>query len=217
MKKFIVLVLPVFLFLAGCKEIVSAPTPEYKIIEQHDKIEIRAYDSMIVAETETAGERGEAINQGFRILADYIFGNNTAKEKVAMTAPVIQKTSAPVSESTSEKIAMTAPVIQTTSDSTAKSWKTTFIMPDNYTMQTLPKPNDSRVKIVSVPTQKYVAIRFSGFNTDASLKKHTALLDDFVKSKKLKVDGDPVYAFYNPPWTLPMLKRNEVMYRLAQP
>lgn len=105
--------------------------PKYKVAERSGNIEIRDYVPMIVAEADVKGERREAIGKGFRIIADYIFGNNTAAQKVPMTAPVTQQGN--------EKIAMTAPVTQQGVDNT---WRVRFVMPSKYTMQTLPKPNN---------------------------------------------------------------------------
>jgi hypothetical protein len=92
--------------------------PKYKVVLSSDNIELRDYAPMIVAEAEVTGERRVAIGKGFRLIADYIFGNNTASEKVAMTAPVSQQAS--------QKIAMTAPVTQ---QGEGNSWKVYFVMP----------------------------------------------------------------------------------------
>ncbi|MFA6600591.1 MAG: heme-binding protein [Candidatus Omnitrophota bacterium] len=180
-------------------------TPPYQVIQSAEKIEVREYAPMIVAEVEVAGERGKAINAGFRILADYIFGNNAPGQSIAMTAPVIQQKG--------EKIAMTTPVSQTRD---GDLWKVRFTMPSSYTLETLPKPNNPAIKILSVPGQRTVAIRFSGFWTDRNLRKHSEKLDAFIQDRGLKTVGDPIYAFYNPPWTLPFFRRNEVIYSLQE-
>ena len=113
--------------------------PSYKVLSSTDKIQVREYAPTIVAEVKVQGTRAEAINQGFKILADYIFGNNTASDKIAMTAPVTQQ----------EKltIAMTAPVTQQATDN---AWIVQFTMPAQYTMDTLPKPNNSEITILSL-------------------------------------------------------------------
>jgi effector-binding domain-containing protein len=180
-------------------------TPTYQVIQSAGKIEVRKYSPMIVAEVEVSGERGKAINAGFRILADYIFGNNAPGQNIAMTAPVIQQKG--------EKIAMTAPVSQTPS---GDLWKVRFTMPSSYTPETLPKPNNPAVKIISVPGHQTVAIRFSGFWWDRNLRKNLKKLDAFVRDRGLKTAGDPIYAFYNPPWTLPFFRRNEILYDLQE-
>jgi len=178
---------------------------KYTVVESHDALEIRDYEPMIVAEAEVSGERKEAINQGFRIIADYIFGNNAPKQNVAMTAPVIQQPA--------EKIAMTAPVTQ---ESAGNSWKVRFVMPASYTMDTLPKPNNDEVKLEKVPGKRFAVIRFSGMAAEESLKERTDELNAFIKDKNLNALSQPTYAFFNPPWTLPFLKRNEVMVEIAK-
>ena len=178
-------------------------TPPYQVVQSAEKIEVREYAPMIVAEVEVAGERSKAVNAGFRILADYIFGNNAPGQSIAMTAPVIQQKGA--------KIAMTAPVSQTQA---GDLWKVRFTMPSSYTLETLPKPNNPAIKIIATPGHRTVAIRFSGFWTDRNLRKNLEKLDAFIKARGLKTVGDPVYAFYNPPWTLPFFRRNEVLYDL---
>ncbi|NBO17712.1 MAG: heme-binding protein [Proteobacteria bacterium] len=176
---------------------------KYEVVQAQGNIEIRDYAPMIVAEAEVQGEREEAINQGFRIIADYIFGNNSASEKVAMTAPVIQQTG--------EKIAMTAPVTQQGGDA---AWNVRFIMPAKYTLATLPKPNNPAVKLKQVAGTTYAVIRFSGVAGEESLKSHTEQLNAYMREHKLTPVGSPVYAFYNPPFTLPFLRRNEVQVQI---
>jgi DNA gyrase inhibitor GyrI len=179
--------------------------PKYTVITTDDNIEIRDYPPMIVAEAEVSGERGTAIRQGFRIIADYIFGNNVSSRKVAMTAPVTQQAS--------EKIAMTAPV---TEQADGNSWRVRFIMPASYTMETLPKPNNPAVKLREVEAKRFAVIRFSGLAGADSLKQRTDQLTQFLKAKKLTAVSAPTYAFYNPPWTLPFFRRNEVMIEIAR-
>ncbi|MDX1400484.1 MAG: heme-binding protein [Kiloniellales bacterium] len=176
--------------------------PNYKVAERSGNIEIRDYAPMIVAEAKVKGERREAIGKGFRIIADYIFGNNSASEKVAMTAPVTQQGG--------EEIAMTAPVTQ---QGDGKSWRVRFIMPSKYTMETLPKPNNPAVALQEIPAKRIAAIRFSGMGREDSLKRHTRELDDFLRAKSLPLSL-PIYAFCNPPWTLPFLRRNEVLVEI---
>ena len=178
---------------------------KYDVAETHGDIEIRDYAPMIVAETETSGPREQAISEGFRIIADYIFGNNTTAHKVAMTAPVTQQAN--------EKIAMTAPVMQ---QGEANSWKVHFVMPASYTLETLPKPNNNAVKLKQIAGKRFAVIRFSGMGKNDNLAKHTKLLKEFIDAHQLKALSAPAYAFFNPPWTLPFLRRNEVMIEIAK-
>jgi hypothetical protein len=175
----------------------------YTLIEAEGAIEIRDYAPMIVAETQVSGERKAAIREGFRILADYIFGNNLDTAKVPMTAPVIQQSST--------KIAMTAPVIQ---QGEGANWTVRFVMPAHYTLQTLPKPNNPAVELKEISAKRFVTIRFSGLADEKMLNAKTALLEDFIAERKLHTIASPVYAFFNPPWTLPFLRRNEVMVEI---
>ncbi|MEI7668721.1 MAG: heme-binding protein [Pseudomonadota bacterium] len=177
---------------------------KYSVAISQDNIEIRDYSPMIIAEVEVSGKREEAINKGFRAIADYIFGNNTSSQKIAMTAPVQQ---------TSEKIAMTAPVKQ---EGEGSDWKVSFVMPSSYNMQTLPKPNNDLVKLREITGKRFAVIRFSGLAGEESLNKHSEELNAFINSKKLNVISKQIYAFYNPPWTMPFLRRNEIMVEIAR-
>lgn len=200
--------------------------PEYSLIKQEDHFELRAYKPMIIAETQVSGDLSEASNAGFRRIADYIFGNNTptsdpantGSEKISMTAPVaIEK------ESPSSKIAMTAPVGIEASDSENNTgfgaesiseqsqWRVSFVMPATYTMNTLPKPNNDKVVLKPIPAEDRAVIRFSGFTGDKKVADKTAELLAWMESQELVVSGQPQLARYNPPWTLPFLRRNEIL------
>jgi hypothetical protein len=172
--------------------------PKYTVVERSGAIEIRDYAPMIVAETEVRGDRREAINEGFRLIADYILGNNTATQ--SMTAPVTRPAG--------EKIAMTAPVTQ---QGDGYTWRVRFIMPSKFTMETLPKPKKPAVVLKTVRGKRFAVIRFSGMGGKDSLDRHTKELEEFISAKKLTPLSPPTYAFHNPPWTLPFFRRNEVM------
>ena len=201
--KILISIIPIVLIGAAIwsQTLSNVEQARYSILKKSGDIEIREYTPHIVAEAVTTGDRKTAINRGFEIIADYIFGNNTAKSKIAMTAPVMQQSN--------EKIAMTAPVIQ--QEGQNGEWTVQFIMPEKYTLETLPKPNNEAVKLREIPARRYVAIRFSGNVDDQMLKSRQTELEAFVAAEKLETLGTPQYAFYNPPFTLPFLKRNEVM------
>jgi len=179
--------------------------PDYTVVETIDDIEIRQYRPMILASVTVEGDRDEAVNKAFRILAGFIFGDNQSRGEIAMTAPVTQ---AP-----SEKIAMTAPVTQ--SAAAGARWRVDFMMPSKYTLETLPKPNDPRISITRTEPSRAVAIRFSGRITDANFEKHKRTLDAFVEGRGLVTDGAAQFAYYNGPFTPFFMRRNEVIYRLA--
>lgn len=179
--------------------------PKFTLAGKDGSFELRDYPPVIVAEVSVTGERTAAIRQGFQLIADFIFGNNTAAAKVAMTAPVQQQASA--------KIAMTAPVQQ---QGSGDAWTVQFIMPAQYTLETLPKPNNPEVKIKTIASERVAVIRFSGVADDALLASKMAELKAAIESRKLTASGEPRYAFYNPPWVLGPLRRNEIMIPVAQ-
>ena len=181
--------------------------PAFKVIEAHENIEIREYSPIIVAQVVVEGERKEAISQGFRILADYIFGNNAPGKSISMTAPVMQQQG--------QEIAMTAPVMQQSFGDKGR-WMIRFVMPAEYTLETLPQPNNKQIEIISVPVKRYAVIRFSGFGGTDSLEEHLVELRTFLDAQKIQALGDPIFAFYNPPWTLPFFRRNEVMLEVKK-
>ena len=150
--------------------------PKFTLVEADGAIEIRDYAPMIVAEAEASGDRDSAIGAGFRIIADYIFGNNSTLQKVAMTAPVTQQGG--------EKIAMTAPVTQ---QGEGQSWVVRFVMPASYTMETLPKPNNPAVTLKEVPGKRFAVIRFSGLGSESNLASHAAELSEFVRGIHIKI------------------------------
>ena len=199
------------LLVVGVAAVVAGPImsrveqPEYQVTSSSGSIEVRAYGPTIVAEAEVKGERKAAINEGFRLIAAYIFGSNNPKAKIEMTAPVQQQRQ--------QKIAMTSPVTQ---QADGDSWTVRFIMPKSWTMETLPTPNDPRIKLVPVPAKRMVAIRFSGTANDNLIEAKTAELRRYATEQKLLTIDDPVLAFYNPPWTLPFLRRNEIMLELTK-
>ena len=183
--------------------------PNYKVLETSGSFELRTYDSMIVAETVVSGSMDEASSAGFRLIAGYIFGDNTSNtggsEKISMTAPVTME---PESESRSEKISMTAPVTMSANNG---KWRVHFVMPSEHTLDTLPKPNNSAVTLREVPGQQVATVRFSGRASKEKTAEKTADLLAWLASKQITPTGKPELARYNPPWTLPFLRRNEVM------
>jgi hypothetical protein len=177
--------------------------PEYRIESSDGSIEVRSYGPMIAAEAVVEGERKAAINEGFRIIAAYIFGANKPNAKIPMTAPVQQQ---------QQTLSMTAPVTQ---QGAGNAWTVRFIMPSSQTMETLPIPSDARVSLKPIPARRYVAIKFSGLATSEVIAKRTDELRGYAANHKLSTTGEPLLAFYNPPWTLPFFRRNEVMLKLA--
>ena len=178
---------------------------EYTLIESKKDYEIRLYPEHIVAQTTVKGNYQDALSEGFRIVAGYIFGGNTKKESIAMTSPVIEK------KSTSQSIAMTAPV---TASVEGESRTIAFGMPRSYTLETLPTPNDSRVKIITIPEKKMAAIRFSGYRSDDSVQAKKQKLLSALEKDNVRVIGELQYSCYNAPWTPPWMTRNEVLVEI---
>jgi phosphatidate phosphatase PAH1 len=186
--------------------------PSYEVIKKSENFEIRQYQNQLIAEVTVEGSMSEASSKGFKLVADFIFGNNQKQakqsEKIAMTAPVII-------EAQSEKIAMTAPVVveqkKLQAQSDTRQWVFYFIMPSIYTMDTLPKPNNSQIQIKEVQAKKVAVIRFSGLVDDEKLALRTDELNTWIKNQNFTANGAPQLARYNPPWILPWWRRNEVM------
>lgn len=186
--------------------VMATEEPSYTSILQDAPFEIREYPSLIAAEVTVSGERSDAISAGFRLLAGYIFGGNTRKQSIAMTSPVTQN------EAPNEKIAMTAPVMQSPDPA---GWIIRFIMPASYTIETLPTPNDPKVRLVALPPKRLAVVRFSGLVDDNDVEQQTTLLRAFVAQQKLTAVGTPSLARYDPPWTLWFLRRNEIMLEVT--
>jgi hypothetical protein len=174
---------------------------KYTVLEKEDGFEIRQYAPQIVAETFVGGDLKEAGNEGFRRLYAYISGDNKKRQSVAMTAPVGQ-------EAGSAKIAMTAPVSQENKDN---QWRITFLMPAKYTLETLPKPTDARVRLVQAPGRLMAALKYSGTWSEARFEKNRAMLEEYIRRRGLTIAGAAVWARYDPPFMPWFLRRNEVL------
>jgi hypothetical protein len=184
---------------------MATEEPKFTLLEKADAFELRQYPALIIAEVSVEGNLDEISGKGFRLIADYIFGNNKAKsggsEKIAMTAPVTV-------ESHSEKIAMTSPVtVQKNHD----EWRMHFVMPAQYILETLPVPNNPQLKLRVLKPRNVAVITFSGIAGESKTAKKTEELLAWMETKHLKPTSNPKLARYNPPWTLPFFRRNEVM------
>ncbi len=177
---------------------------EYTVVRANKEYEVRLYPAHIVAQTVVQGPYRRALNQGFRIVAGYIFGGNRKKERIAMTAPVVE-------QKMSERIAMTAPVLASIE---GESHTISFGMPRSYTLATLPTPTDPRVKIVTVPEKKMAVIRFSWLRTADHVEAKKRKLLAALTRDNVVTHGEPQYAGYNPPWTPPWMTRHEVLVEI---
>jgi hypothetical protein len=200
----------IMLFLnLGCSVFGKNEVEELKydlILKEGDK-EIRHYRSYIVAQV-TVDDKNNPQNKAFKILAGYIFGDNKSKSKMPMKTPVM------TSEGKgSEKISMTAPVLMESEEQNKMTMS--FSMPSKYTLQELPEPNDKRIKLVSIREHYAAALVFSGFWS----KEKNAMLGEelmrwLLKHQEYRQISRPIFAGHNPPWTIPFLRRNEILIKL---
>jgi hypothetical protein len=209
---------PLFFGLLWTGTLMATEEPKFESLRKEDPFEIRHYAPLIVAETTLDGDMESASNRGFRLIAGYIFGNN---ERIAMTAPVVAEPQA--AAGSAEKIAMTAPVsIEPQSDAPsrmagAQRWRIHFVMPSQYSLATLPKPLDPQVSLREIPAKTFAVLTYSGFNTENAVQEKTDQLLDWLKTQQIEAIGKPQLARYNPPWTLPFWRRNEILQEIKGP
>lgn len=175
--------------------------PAYTVVEKRSGYEIREYAPYITAETDISGTYEEALNGGFSLIADYIFGNNTTQTSISMTAPVL--------ESTSETIAMTVPVATTIAEDKART--VSFVLPAKYTLESLPVPNNPKVVLREVPARTVAALGFSWYATEDRVAKKKVQLEAALAADGLVVAGATQVAQYNPPFSMPLTRRNEIL------
>jgi hypothetical protein len=178
-------------------------TPKYSVLMKQKEIELRQYPGTIQAEVSIIEkDYKSAVEKGFNVLAGYIFGNNVARQRIQMTAPV--------QASQSQKIAMTTPVTVTGNE----QFTVAFIMPSEFTLETLPIPKDSRIDFTLVPARQMAAIRFSGYFRQETIRNNKERLSLWLNEKGLETEGDYIVAGYNPPWIPGFMARNEVMIKI---
>ena len=202
MKNWLLIALILTIIGGGASMLANAKkpkyeTPVYTVKNSTASFEVRQYKPLVIAEITTVGERKEAINEGFMILAGYIFGKNDKELKLPMTTPVGQ--------------------YGLSEDKDNDQWVTEFIMPKGYTKETLPKPTNANIRFIDLPASTWAVFQFSGNPTTAELKKRSDDLKAALKATGMPtvMAGIPVcYAFYNPPFTPWFLRRNEVMIRV---
>ena len=179
--------------------------PTYEVLRKDGRFEIRQYDPYITSEvTVSAENHRQAASLGFRPLANFIFGGNTSRQKIAMTAPV-------TAQPQSEKIAMTAPVAV----SGQGEYTVSFTIPKKYTLDTLPIPDDDRVRFIEHPVQTFAAIRFSGPFAQSNFDRQIKKLRVWMAENDLSAIGEPIIAGYNAPITPNFLKHNEILIQTS--
>jgi hypothetical protein len=200
MKKLITVLTTICLSACSTFGIRSADEPRYQVLTEEGPIQIRHYPLLVVAQTEVNADYKNASGLAFQRLAGYIFGNNKKQQAISMTAPVIQQQQA-------ERLAMTAPVLQQKSGAV---WVITFVLPQEYSLSAAPIPLDSAVLIQEIPDKKVATLRYTGSLSEQGIEEKSAELTDWLSQQHYQAISPPRSAAYDPPWTLPFLRRNEV-------
>ena len=196
----------------GCAAVGRVKEPPYSVASANGDFEVRTYGPRVVAQTEVAGTWEQAGNEGFRRLAGYIFGKNKGRAKLAMTAPVGQRSEGSERESESTKLAMTAPVGQVRN---GDLWTITFTMPANETLATLPEPDDNRVVLRESPPVRVAVVRFRGRWDPERMQERSLALRNWAQQQSLPVLGEPEVNRYDPPFMPWFLRRNEVWLQVG--
>jgi len=203
-------ILILLLILKGT--LMAIEEPKYTVIEKNDTFEIRKYTGYVVAQTEVTGEFDEMGAKAFRILVKYISGENQQRTKIQMTAPVIQESSQKVGQ----KIQMTAPVIQEIDTIDPQSATFSFVMPQSFTLATLPLPLNKRIKLKEIPEKTIAVLEYSGGWGEEKYKKNEAILLKALNDLNIKIIGKPSFARYNSPFALWFMRRNEIMIEIKR-
>ena len=177
-------------------------TPLYQVEKSDKQFEIRHYSEFIVAKTIVNEEFKPSRYTAFKILANYIFGDNQEKQKIAMTAPVATGNHQGIPLNENAKVLA------------GKSWEVTFMMPKSYTLESLPKPNDDRIVFEKVSKESFAVIRFSGSTSNENFEENYLKLKAWMDKNNLKAGNKFWYWLYDPPWTIPFRKRNEIAISL---
>lgn len=197
-------------------------TLAYTVERKDENVEIRKYIDHIMAHVDVEASFDDAMNIGFRILANYIFGGNKKQSNIDMTTPVSEEKveserismTTPVTEESlkeSESIKMTTPV---TEEKAGNIHRISFVMPAEYTMDTLPKPNDKRIKIEEVKEQKMAALRFKGRVKEKLANEKIEELKKWLSKEKLIPKSNFMVAQYNHPAVPGFLRRNEILVEI---
>ena len=192
-------------WLVGCS-VFGVNTVEeagYQVRSSEGDFEIRDYAPLVMVETVVKGDWESAGSEAFGRLFRYISGDNTASSEIAMTAPVIADQSA-----NGQRIDMTASVIQ---EGDASGWRYRFVLPASFTYESAPKPLNETVQLVAEPAKRMAVVRFSGLSDESDVEQQSIRLLQWIESRGLTARSIPRWAGYNPPWTIPFLRRNEIL------
>ena len=180
--------------------------PSYRVLSADRDYEVRLYEPYIIAQTTVSGDYDDAMNDGFREIAGYIFGGNSTQNEISMTAPVLDTI-----QNTSQQIAMTAPVLDSGTD---KKRSVAFVMPSKYALKDLPKPNSDKVSFAEIPERKVAVLSYGFYTNEARIEKKKLQLLESLKSDGVGVNGEVISARYNPPFSMPLFLRNEVIVEI---
>ena len=186
----IVTIIAILTALPACAEYER---PSYNLVVKEDGLEIRDYASAIVVETQVSASRRDAAGEAFRSLFNYISGNNTSNLEIPMTAPVAQTPAGKGQDGVSGK------------------WAIRFFLPSNYSVENIPQPLQQGINIVTLEAQRFASVSFKGTQNDKKVAKYTTQLREFISQKGYEVSGEPVYAFYDPPFVPWFLRDNEIL------
>jgi DNA gyrase inhibitor GyrI len=174
---------------AGCASVRAGyESAPYQVVRRDGKFELRDYPALVVAETPMRGA-----DNSFLRLFHFIGGENAAKQKISMTTPVFMN------------------------DTGGTNATMAFVMPAKSSLNDLPQPSEPGVTLKQIPAGEFAVLRFSGGRNAKNETNSVARLTAWLTQEKIAPTGQPVFAYFDPPWTPPFLRRNEVMLRVAQP
>lgn len=196
---------------------MATEEPSYQILQTTEDYGLRRYDPYRVAEVEVRGDFEDVGSEAFRILAGYIFGDNQGETKMAMTAPVNQRPAETTHEQVGTRLEMTAPVSQRPAGAESDSdvYVISFVMPASFMLETLPRPNNPRIRLPEEQGGRVAARRYSGSWSEARYREEERRLLEALQRDRLQPQGVPIYARYNSPFSLPMFRRNEILVQVA--
>jgi DNA gyrase inhibitor GyrI len=195
------------LLQTGCSMfgVRSSEEAAYKLLQEQGQFQIRQYEPLVVATTQVDGDINEAGKQAFRRLFNYISGDNRTQQEIAMTTPVLASVNTAVK---GEKIAMTAPV---TAEEQEQGWRFSFVLPAAFTLQNAPIPTDERVDLAQLASRQVAVRQYPGSWSQEKFDANAEQLSQWLRQQQFQPNSSPRLARYDPPWTLPFLRRNEVL------
>ncbi len=177
-------------------DLLKLEKPQYEVVQRFKDFELRNYKPYLVAQVKVEGGFKRAGNNAFKLLAGYIFGDNKSVLKP---------------EAGNEKMKMTAPVNMMEVPNTKDQYYVQFFMPTKYTRETLPIPNDDRVKIELMSGGLTAALKYSGTWSHKRYLRKLARLNTAIENQGFTTQGSAIFARYNSPFSLWFMRRNEVL------